>query len=293
MLWQPIPVSLPRESHGRRSLVGYSPRSRQGSDTTEWLNFSSSSSQTFPFHKKVCGKDGDLKQLFTGFLRSFCSLPSEVAELLFGRSVAQSSDSLRPHGLQHIRFLCPSSSPGAYSSSRPLSRWCHPTISSSVVPFSSSRQSFPASGSFPMSWLFASGSQNIGASASASIFLWVVEYRPIFFCFFLLAFTVRPRRASACWNLRSKSLDVFSGSKLSHFSWNNVHVSETQSPPFQRQNNRSLKQGFMLAQVTKLKLVQGQEHPHLYREIWAPGVQERRHNFKSVLKISPVTKIVT
>ena len=222
-----------------------------------------------------------------------CSLPSEVAELLFGRSVAQSSDSLRPHGLQHIRFLCPSSSPGAYSNSRPLSRWCHPTISSSVVPFSSSLQSFPASGSFPMSWLFASGSQNIGASASASVFLWVVEYRPIFFCFFLLTFTVRPRRASACWNLRSKSLDVFSGSKLSHFSWNNVHVSETQSPPFQRQNNRSLKQGFMLAQVMKLKLVQGQEHPHLYREIWAPGVQERRHNFKSVLKISPVTKIVT
>ena len=75
---------------------------------------------------------------------------------LFSRSVV--SDSLWPHGLQHTRLPCPSSlSPGACSNSCPLSRWCHPTILSSVVPFSSCLQSFPASGSFPMSWLFASG----------------------------------------------------------------------------------------------------------------------------------------
>ena len=66
------------------------------------------------------------------------------------------------HGLQHARLLCPSPTPRVYSNSCPLSQWCHPTIPSSVVPFSSHLQSFPASGSFPMSQLFASGSQSIG-----------------------------------------------------------------------------------------------------------------------------------
>ena len=65
------------------------------------------------------------------------------------------SDSLQPHGLQHARPPCPSPTPGVYSNSCPLSQWCHPTISSSVVPFSSRLQSFPASGSFPVSQLFA------------------------------------------------------------------------------------------------------------------------------------------
>ena len=79
------------------------------------------------------------------------------------------SDSLWPHGLQHTRLPCPSLSPGVYSNSSPLSWWCHPTISSSVAPFSSCPQSFPASGSFPTSQLFASGDQSPGASTSASI----------------------------------------------------------------------------------------------------------------------------
>ena len=74
-----------------------------------------------------------------------------------------------PHSLQHTRLLCPSPSPGVFSNSWPLSQWCHPTILSSVIPFSSCSQSFPASGSFPMSWLFASGGQSIGASALASV----------------------------------------------------------------------------------------------------------------------------
>ena len=76
------------------------------------------------------------------------------------------SNSLRPHGLQHTRLLCPSPTPGAYSNSCSLSQWCNPTISSSVIPFSSCPQSFPASGSFLMSQVFASGGQSIGASAS-------------------------------------------------------------------------------------------------------------------------------
>ena len=81
------------------------------------------------------------------------------------------SDSLWPHGLQYARLPCPSPTPGACSDSHPLSRWSHPTISSSVIPFSSCLQSFPASGSFPVSQFFASGSQSIGASASASVLL--------------------------------------------------------------------------------------------------------------------------
>ena len=78
------------------------------------------------------------------------------------------SDSLRLHGLQHARTPCPSLAPGVYSNLRPSSRWCHPAISSSVVPFSSCPQSLPASGSFPMSQLFAWGGQSTGVSALAS-----------------------------------------------------------------------------------------------------------------------------
>jgi len=86
--------------------------------------------------------------------------------LLFSRSVV--SDSLWPHGLQHARLPCPSPAPGACSNSCPLSRWCHPTISSSVVPFSSCLQPFPASGSFLMSWLFPSGDQSFSFNSSPS-----------------------------------------------------------------------------------------------------------------------------
>ena len=85
------------------------------------------------------------------------------------------SDSLRRHGLQHARLPCPSPTPGAYSNSCPLCRWCHPTISPSVVPFSSCLQSFPASGSFLMSQFFASGGQSIGVSASASVLLMNIQ----------------------------------------------------------------------------------------------------------------------
>ena len=85
----------------------------------------------------------------------------------FSRSVV--SDSLWPHGPQHARPPCPSPTPGVYSNSCPSRQWCHPTISSSVVPFSSCLQSFPASGSFQMSQLFASGGQSIGISASTSV----------------------------------------------------------------------------------------------------------------------------
>ena len=92
----------------------------------------------------------------------FCSISS----VQFSHSVV--SDSLRPHELQHARPPCSSPTPGVYSNSFPSSRWCHPAISSSAVPFSSCPQSLPASGTFPMSQ-FSSGGQNIGASGSASV----------------------------------------------------------------------------------------------------------------------------
>ena len=94
--------------------------------------------------------------------------PSSASPLPLLLSCSVVSHPLRPHGLQHARLPCPSPSPGDCSNSRPLSRWCQPTISSSVVPFSC-LQSFPASGAFLMSQLFSSGGQIIGTSASASV----------------------------------------------------------------------------------------------------------------------------
>ena len=89
------------------------------------------------------------------------------SSVLFSPSVV--SISLWPHGLQHARLLCPSPTPGAYSNSCPSCQWCHPAISSSVIPFSSCLQYFSASGSFPMSRFFTSGGQIIGVSASTSV----------------------------------------------------------------------------------------------------------------------------
>ena len=91
----------------------------------------------------------------------------KFSSVQFSRSVMP--DSLQPHGLQHNRLPCPSPTPGACSNSCPLNRQCHPTISSSVVPFSFCLQSFPASGSFPMSQFLASSGHSIGASPSAPV----------------------------------------------------------------------------------------------------------------------------
>ena len=91
-----------------------------------------------------------------------------INSVQFSRSVM--SNSLRPHGLQHTRLPCTSPTSGVYSNSCPLSQWCHTTIWSSVVPFSSCLQSFPTSGSFQTSQFFTSGGQSIGVSASASVF---------------------------------------------------------------------------------------------------------------------------
>ena len=94
-------------------------------------------------------------------------LQALFSSVQFSHSVV--ADSLRPHGLQHTRPPCPSPTPRVYPNSCPLSRWWHPSISSSVIPFSSCPQSFPASGSFPMSQFFSLGGQSIGALASTSV----------------------------------------------------------------------------------------------------------------------------
>ena len=93
------------------------------------------------------------------------SLCPQLSSVHFSHSVM--SDSLWPHGMHHAKFSCPSPTPGACSNSCSLSRWCYPTTSSSVIPFSSRLQSFPASGSLPMSQFFASGGQSTGVSTSA------------------------------------------------------------------------------------------------------------------------------
>ena len=108
----------------------------------------------------------DSASLGCSHLGRWCVLDSR-GSVQFSRSVM--SNSLWPHELQYSRPPCPSSTPRACSNSCPLSRWCHPTISSSVIPFSSCFQSFPASGSFPLNQFFASGGQSTGVSASASI----------------------------------------------------------------------------------------------------------------------------
>ena len=100
--------------------------------------------------------------------KAFCFLFVSLF-CLFQFSCSVLSDSLRPHEPQHDRPSCPSPTPGVHRNPCPLSQWCHPTISSSVIPFSSYLQSFPASGSFPMSQLFASGGQSIGVLASTSV----------------------------------------------------------------------------------------------------------------------------
>ena len=110
--------------------------------------------------------DWVLKTMVPGFIVDNSPI-LRFSSVHFSHSVM--SDSLQPHESQHARPPCPSPTPGVYANPCPSSRWCHPTILSSVVPFSSHLQSFPASGSFPMSHLFPWGGQSIGVSASASV----------------------------------------------------------------------------------------------------------------------------
>ena len=114
----------------------------------------------------ICFHIQDLEHFPQSSLVRLCGQFLPLSSVQFSRSVV--SDSLWPRESQHARPPCPSPTPGVHSDSCPLSQWCHPAISSSVVPFSSCPQSFPGSESFPMSQLFAWGGQSTGVSAFAS-----------------------------------------------------------------------------------------------------------------------------
>ena len=130
-------------------------------------------------------------------------------------------DYLWPHGLQHTRLPCPSLSPRVCSNSRPLSQWCHPTISSSAAPFSSCLQSFPASGFFPMSQFFISGGQSIGASASASVLPMNIQ------CWYLLGLTglisLVSKGPSRIFS--SPTIQKHQFFSVQHSLWSNSHTS--------------------------------------------------------------------
>ena len=132
------------------------------------------------------------------------------------------SDSLRPQGLQHTRMSCPSTTPGACSKSCPLSRWCHSTISSSVIPFSSCLQSFPASRSFPMSQFFIPGGQSIGVSASTSVLPMSIQY------WFPLGWTswlsLQSKGLSRVFSSTTVQKHQFFGTQLSSQSNSHIHT---------------------------------------------------------------------
>ena len=124
-----------------------------------------------PFLNPACTSGTSCFALFWGLACKILNMTllAWVVVQLLSPTLCELPDSFRPRGLQHNRLACPSPSPGAWANSYPLSQWCHPTISSSVIPFSSCPQSFTASGSFQKSQFFASGGQSIGVSASASV----------------------------------------------------------------------------------------------------------------------------
>ena len=136
----------------------------------------------------------------------------------FSHSVV--SDSLQPHGLPHVRLPCPSPTPGAFSNSCPLSRWCHSAIWSYVVPFSSCPQSLPASGSFPMSRLFAWGGQSIRVSASASVLpVNIQDWSPIGLTGWI---SLQSKGLSRVFSNTTVQKHQFFGAQLSF--WSNSHI---------------------------------------------------------------------
>ena len=138
------------------------------------------------------------------------------------------SNSLRPHGLQHARLPCPSPTPRAYSNSCPLSWWCHPAISSSVVPFSSHFQSFPASGSFPMSQFFSSGGQSIGVSASASVLpMNIQDWFPLGLTGWI---SLQSKGLSRFFSNTTVQKHQFFGAQLSSRSNSHIHIWPLEKP---------------------------------------------------------------
>ena len=168
--WLPTPVFLPRELYWQRNLAGYSPWGSKESDMTEWITISliTFSICTRPPHKQIVNERKYL-------LIQLSQLLNEVSQHYFTDIMAETytSDSSWPCWLQHTRPPSPSPTPGVYSNSCPLSQRCHPTISSSVVPFPSCLQSFPASGSFPVSQFFTSVAKVLEFQLQNQSFQWM------------------------------------------------------------------------------------------------------------------------
>ena len=142
------------------------------------------------------------------------------------------SNSLRPHGLapmvQHTRLPCPSPTPGVYSNSCSLSQWCHPIISYSVVPFSSCLQSFPPSGSFPMSQFFTSGGQSIGVSVSASVLpMNIQDWLPLGWTNWIFS---QSKGLSRVFSNTTVQKHKFWGTQLSSLSNSHIHTWPLEKP---------------------------------------------------------------
>ena len=147
---------------------------------------------------------------------------------VFFSSVAQLCPTLQSHGLENARIPRPSSSLRACSNSRPLSRWCHPTISSSVVPFSSCLQSFPASGSFQMSQFFVSGGPSIGVSVSASVLpINIQDWFPLGSTGWI---SLQSKGLSRVFSNTTVQKHQFFGTQLSWWSNSHIHTSLLEKP---------------------------------------------------------------
>ena len=157
---------------------------------------------------------------------------STIQEALLRLSVQFSSsvvsDSLQPHESQHARPPCPSPTPRVYSNSCPLSWWCHPTISSSVVPFSSSLQSFPASGPFQMSEFFTSGGQNIAVSTSTSVLpMNTQDWSPLGWTGWI---SLQSKGLSRVFSNTTVQKHQFFGARLSIWSNSHIHTWPLEKP---------------------------------------------------------------
>ena len=163
-----------------------------------------------------------------GLFLLLCFLPREVifTSVQFSRSVV--SYSLRPHESQHAKPPCPSPTPGVYSNSCPSTRLCHPATSSSVIPFSSCPQSFLASGSFPMSQLFAWSGQSIGVSASTSVFpMNTQDWSPLGWTGWIF---LQSKRLSTVFSNTTVQKHQFFGAQLSSPSNSHIHTRLLEKP---------------------------------------------------------------
>ena len=151
---------------------------------------------------------------------------SAISSIQFSHSVV--SDSLWPHELRHTRPLCPSPTPGIYPNSCPSSRWCHPAISSSVIPFSSCPQSLSASGSFPMSQLFTRGGQSIGVSASTSVLpMNTQDWSPLGWTGWIF---LQSKGLSRVFSNTTVQKHQFFGAQLSSQSNSHIHIWPLEKP---------------------------------------------------------------